>query len=311
MHVYGAYMKMRELNLNSLVVFSGVYQTGSMTLASKDLGMTQPGVTQHIRNLENILNVELFHRMGKKLMPTKEAEILFEGLNQSLINIEGLLTGITNKERQFTGTVRIGVPIEFGNSYVLPNLSKIRNKYPQVNFHITYGLPLELSSFLLEGKIDFAFVDHYHMNPAIKTEVVHQENLILCCSKDYFEEIKQHKKERSFFENLSYVDYQPGEFILRDWFERAYGFHKMNLKIAAHCFDVQGIASLVRNSMGLGVLPEHVILKLKARGVQLHQFKSKNGTVTNPISLAYLEQRWNVPLNKFVMTSLKDLIMKK
>ena len=81
-------MKIRELNLNSLVVFSGVYKTGSMTQASKDLGMTQPGVTQHIRNLENILNVELFHRMGKKLMPTKEAEILHEGLNSSLSNIE-------------------------------------------------------------------------------------------------------------------------------------------------------------------------------------------------------------------------------
>lgn len=304
-------MKIRELNLNSLLVFSGVYRSASMTLASKELGMTQPGVTQHIKNLENILNVPLFLRMGKKLVPTKEAEILFEGLNESLNNIETLLTNITQKDRQFMGNVRIGVPIEFGNSMVLPNLSVIRRKFPQVHFFITYGLPHHLSAMILDGKLDFAFVDRHQMNPAIKTEVVYHENLILCCTKEYYEMFKQHKRERSFFESLSYVEYQPGDIILRDWFERAYGFSKMKLSVASYCFDVQGIATLVRNSMGVGVLPEHVFLKLKESGVSLHQFKASKGTVNNPISLAYLEQRWNIPLNQFVMTMLKDMIMKK
>lgn len=304
-------MKIRELNLNSLVVFSGVYRSGSMTLASRELGMTQPGVTQHIRNIEKILNVQLFHRMGKKLLPTKEAEILYDGVHSSLIGLEELLVNISRKDRHFMGSVRIGVPIEFGNSMVLPNLSKIRAQFPQVHFHITYGLPHELSALILDGKLDFAFVDQYQMNPVIKTEVVFHENLILCCSKDYFEMMKSNKKERALFEGLSYVEYQQGEQILRDWFERAYGFSKMKLNVASYCFDVQGIATLVKNSMGVGVLPEHVFMRLKQNGVDLHHFRSKKGPVNNPISLAYLEQRWSIPLNQFVMTMLKDMIMKK
>ena len=119
-------MQIRELNLNSLVVFSSVYRNGSMTLASKELGMTQPGVTQHIKNLESLMNMDLFHRLGKKLLPTKEAEMIYEGLSVSLENIESLLTGLSQKDRQFMGTVKIGVPIEFGNTRVLPQLSRIR-----------------------------------------------------------------------------------------------------------------------------------------------------------------------------------------
>jgi DNA-binding transcriptional LysR family regulator len=211
------------------------------------------------------------------------------------------------------GTVRIGVPIEFGNTMVLPNLSLIRRQFPQVQFHITYGLPHELNSLILEGKLDFAFIDQYQMNPAIKTEVVYKENLILlilCCSQEYYALVAQTKKERTFFESLNYLAFQPGEPILRDWFERAYGFKKMKLQVASYSFDVQGIASLVKSSMGVGVLPEHVFLKIKESGVALHQFRPKMGAVNNPISLAYLEQRWNVPLNQFVITILKDMIMK-
>ena len=100
----------------------------------------------------------------------------------------------------------------------------------------------------LEGKLDFAFMDQFASNPAIKREVVFHENLILCCSKEYAELVgTTKKKERAFFESLSYVDYQPGEAILRDWFERAYGFKKMDLPIAGYCFDVQGIATLVKH----------------------------------------------------------------
>ncbi|MFL5784733.1 MAG: LysR family transcriptional regulator [Bacteriovoracaceae bacterium] len=301
-------MQIRGLNLNSLVVFSFVYRSASMTLAAKELGMTQPGVTQHIKNLESVMNVNLFERVGKKLIPTKEAETFYQGLSENLESIENLLVAITKKDRQFSGSVRIGVPIEFGNTIILPKLSSIRQQFPQVQFYITYGLPHELNSLILEGKLDFAFMDHYASNPAIKREVVYHENLVLCCSRQYAELIgTTKKKERAFFESLSFVDYQPGEAILRDWFDRAYGFKKMKLQVASYCFDVQGIATLVKNSMGVGVLPEHVFSRMK----DLHQFRPKLGAVNNPISLAYLEQRWNVPLNQFVITMLKDILSER
>lgn len=298
-------MQIRGLNLNSLVVFSCVYRSASMTLAAKELGMTQPGVTQHVRNLESLLNVQLFHRLGKKLIPTKEAEAFYQGLSENLENIESLLFAITKQDRQFSGTVRLGTPIEFGNTIILSRLSQIRKRFPQVQFHITYGLPHELSSLILDGKLDFAFMDQFATNPAIKLEAVYNETLVLCCSREYAEMVgTSRKKERAFFESLSYVDYQPGEAILRDWFERAHGLKKLKLSVASYCFDVQGIATLVKNSMGVGVLPEHVFKKIP----ELHQFRPRLGEVINPISLAYLEQRWNVPLNQFVITMLKEML---
>jgi DNA-binding transcriptional LysR family regulator len=100
-------MQIRGLNLNSLVVFSFVYRRASMTLAAKELGMTQPGVTQHIKNLETLLNVEFFHRLGKKLIPTKEAESFYQGLSENLDSIENLLVALTKQDRQFSDPIKI------------------------------------------------------------------------------------------------------------------------------------------------------------------------------------------------------------
>ncbi|HXH29406.1 MAG TPA: LysR family transcriptional regulator [Bacteriovoracaceae bacterium] len=307
----GLRVKFKNLNFNNLLVFTAVFRSNSMTLAAKELGMTQPGVTQHIKNLENLLNVEFFHRVGKKLIPTKEAEILFEGLGQPLETIDLALYKITQKDRLFAGSVKIGVPIEFGNTMVLPKLAKIRSRFQDVQFYITYGLPHELNTLLVEGKLDFAFIDQYQVNPALTTEIVFRENLILCCSREYYGLAGQYKKERKFFEALNYVAYQPGEPIVRNWLDRAFGFKKMNLKVAAYSFDVQGVAALVTSSMGVGVLPEHVFLKLKSEGHELYQFRPKVGPVSNPISLAYLEQRYQVPLNQYVVTVLKEMLMGK
>lgn len=296
-------MEIRGLNLNSLVVFSSAYRSASMTLAAKELGMTQPGVTQHIRNLENLLGVQFFQRIGKKLVPTREADVFFKGLETSLGNIEGLLLTLTKKKKQFSGIVKLGVPIEFGNTIVLPKLSEIRRQFPEVQFHITYGMPHELQGMILEGKLDFAFMDNFAPNPVLKREVVFQETLVLCASREYATLVgNPKKKERAFFENLSYVDYQPGEAILRDYFTRAFGFKKMDFNVAAHCFDVQGIATLVKSSMGVGVLPAHVFERMP----ELVEYKPRKGTVNNPISLAFLENRWNEPLIQFVITLLKD-----
>jgi len=59
-----------QLNLNHLRVFECVYRTGSMTAAAKELHLTQSGVSQHIKSLEDVLNFKLFDRIQQRLVPT-------------------------------------------------------------------------------------------------------------------------------------------------------------------------------------------------------------------------------------------------
>ena len=62
-----------SLNLNILRVFETVYSTRSMTKAAQVLFLTQSGVSQHIKSLEESLEFALFDRLQKKLVPTEKA----------------------------------------------------------------------------------------------------------------------------------------------------------------------------------------------------------------------------------------------
>ncbi len=67
---------MISFNLNSFPVFIEVAEKASMTLAAKSLGMTQPGVSQHISNLEGDIGTKLFIRKNKKLILTNDGSSL-------------------------------------------------------------------------------------------------------------------------------------------------------------------------------------------------------------------------------------------
>ena len=56
-------MLIDQLNLNQLRIFESVYRTQSMTQAAVELGLTQSGVSQHIRALEDVLGLSLFDRI--------------------------------------------------------------------------------------------------------------------------------------------------------------------------------------------------------------------------------------------------------
>src|SRR5689334_21808026 len=66
------------INLWQLQVFLVVYETGSFSSAATRLHMTQPGVSQQIRSLENYLGTKLFVRRGHRVELTAAGEGLID-----------------------------------------------------------------------------------------------------------------------------------------------------------------------------------------------------------------------------------------
>ena len=67
-------------NLELYKTFYYVAKAGSITAAAQQLSLTQPAVSQSMKQLEAQLNVSLFQRTAKGIRLTKEGEILFPRL---------------------------------------------------------------------------------------------------------------------------------------------------------------------------------------------------------------------------------------
>src|SRR5262245_19844106 len=127
-------MLIDQLNLNLLRVFECVYRTKGMTKAAEELHMTQSGVSQSIKHLEDILQLQLFDRVKQRPVPTHHAHFLYKNCTQHLYDIERALNQVTGRESEVKGEVSIGLPLEFGNNIVIPLLAKLGQENPGLNF---------------------------------------------------------------------------------------------------------------------------------------------------------------------------------
>jgi len=58
-------------------VFTSVFKNKSFSKASEELHLTQPTISNHIKALEDEFDCKLFDRLGRTILPTKEAEVLY------------------------------------------------------------------------------------------------------------------------------------------------------------------------------------------------------------------------------------------
>ena len=139
-------------NLEAYKVFYYVAKCGSVTKAAGELSISQPAVSQAIKQLENTLDAALFHRAAKGVRLTSEGELLYSYVAKGYEQIE---MGVKNME---LGEVRIGASDMTLQFYLLPYLEKFHEQYPGIKVIVTNAPTPETLNYLREGHIDFGIV---------------------------------------------------------------------------------------------------------------------------------------------------------
>lgn len=151
-------MEATDVNLEYYKIFYYVGKYGSITQAAEELSLSQPAVSQSIRNLERQLSLTLFVRMKKGVRLTREGEILFTYVSRGY---EYIRQG-EQKVRQMLdlnlGEIHIGASDMTLQFYLLPWLERFHRQYPSIKVTVTNAPTPETISHLMDGKIDFGVV---------------------------------------------------------------------------------------------------------------------------------------------------------
>lgn len=295
------------INLNTFRVFLTVYEKKSMTQTASALHLTQSGISQHIKALEEELGFRLFERVNKKLFPTAKASELYRRGRQGLVDIEQAINEARQIQHTPSGVVRIGLPNEFGKNVAIPELSKLGREFPKLDFQITLDFATVLSGMVLRGELDFALIDRFRVDRSLKLETVANETLLLCGLKSYVKQFGPVKYNSAYFSQLDYVDYKVGEPVVRSWFGHHLHRHNLELRVRAEIFDVQGVAKFILSGLGVGVLPDHYVDSLSQAGSDLFVFDGKRAPLKNEISLIYLPLKDRIAAQTVVMDRLRKI----
>lgn len=303
-------MKIPKANLNHFKVFMAVYETRSMTRAAEMLHLTQSGVSQHIQALEEDLGLTLFTRAGRKIIPTPIASEIFPDVETAFIKVTERLARVTGKDLEISGLARIGMPVEFGTSILVPKLSLIGQKHPKLIFDITLDYASVIHNQLINGKLDFGFIDDAPMDRRLQYKLASQEVLLLCANRNYVSSKPKVKYNLGYFERLDYVEYKGAEQILRRWMAHHLKRKNINLNVRARIMDVRGVANFILSGLGVGVLPDHVVAKLKSEGADLHVFEGRAAPLRNEIRAISLKAHPMTRASEVTMEELMTLLEK-
>lgn len=118
------------MDLNQLRVFLTVYRNRSFTRASEALGLSQPTISEHIKNLEAEFETPLFERLGRKVVPTLQADAIFPRAERILLDAERLREDASLTGARVRGRVQIGAS-SIPGTYIIPRIAPgFLKKYP-------------------------------------------------------------------------------------------------------------------------------------------------------------------------------------
>jgi len=124
------------MDIHQLRVFASVFKNKSFSKASEKLHLTQPTISAHIKAMEEEYNCKLFDRLGRIIIPTKEAEVLYKHAIEIIGKSDFIKEAIGKCKEEITGKIIIGASTIPG-TYLLPFLIKVfQEKYPSISIQV-------------------------------------------------------------------------------------------------------------------------------------------------------------------------------
>jgi len=138
------------VNLEWYRTFKAVYKNGNFSVASKELFMSQPAVSQQISMLEAHVGYKLFNRKSKGVEPTEYAKLLNNLIIDALDRLENVETGFRAKAEDSVRLISVGVSKDLFNSCG----SVLLSKFDFIDF--TFAENDALFELVNAKKLDFA-----------------------------------------------------------------------------------------------------------------------------------------------------------
>ncbi len=173
------------LEIRHLRYFLAVAEAGSFSRAADRLGISQPNVSQQMRDLEVALRVALFQRRGKRILLTSAGQIFQEHARAILRQIETFLQELSIEPGQIRGALHVGV-VPILNVALIPQLiGMFASTHPAISLNIEEISSTEIETALEEGRMDVGLGFLTRHSPNLRYERLCTDQFALIVHKSH------------------------------------------------------------------------------------------------------------------------------
>lgn len=173
------------MKIVQLEYFCAVSQYRSITQAAQNLFVTQPAISNAIRELEKEFSVNLFTRTKNRITLTKEGEIFYEKASLLLRQIQQTASQLYDLGKQ-TAPVRIGIPPILSTIFFPEIFMEFRKKYPGIHLELLEYGSNRAASLVQEDVLDLALVNmHFCGIDKMNSYRILTDYIVFCVSPEH------------------------------------------------------------------------------------------------------------------------------
>lgn len=243
-------MALNNLDLDALEIFRTVATEGGVTRAARKLNRVQSNISTRLMQLEERLEVTLFHRINRRLELTAEGTLLLSYADRLLQLAEDTEAAFRGGVTQ--GQLRLG-SMESTAAARLPELlSAYHAKHPQVQLDLVTDTTANLVERVRQYDLDAAFVGEPIASDEFESMEAHQEKLVLIAArgKGFI------KASDALNENL--ITFRSG-CAYRRVFENWIASEGASARNCMEMSSYHALAACVSAGTGIAVIPESVL----------------------------------------------------
>lgn len=247
-----------NINYELYKVFYEVVINGSISKASESMYISQPAVTQSIKNLEEKLGGKLLIRTKKGIVLTEEGKVLFDYIKKGVENFKNGENAFLNYLNLDSGSIRIGASTTITRNIVMPYLEKFHIKYPKVDIKITNDLTSNLVTALRNGDLDLLVVNlPMEENKDLKVIPIYEVQDIFVGNLDYYNKTKGQIKIEDLFNYPLITQKEPSN--TRRFLNKYLKSNNISTNIPNEIVSYSLIMDFVKAGFGIGYATKEFI----------------------------------------------------
>ncbi|MFK9092107.1 LysR family transcriptional regulator [Bacillus salipaludis] len=270
--------------------FQTVARVEHITLAAKQLSISQPALSRSIAKLEDELGVQLFDRKGRNIFLNRYGKMFLHRVEQSIKQIEIGKQEIWDEIHPDHGIISLSFIPSLGISVIPEILSTYHKQHSTIKFQLHQASNREIVDQLKSRKIDLALITLLHEDKEVIWRPLFTEELFLITSLDHpladYNEIDLAMIKNEPF--ISFKNVNELQTIINHLCQKA-GFSP---NVVFEGEDIGTVSGLVGAKLGVSLVPDIQVLdKSKIKLIRV-----KNPICKRQIGAAWLKDSYTSPV---------------
>ena len=288
------------INLVWLKTFCTLAEVGHFTQTAETLFMTQSGVSQHIKKLEQHLDTLLLIREGKSFSLT-DAGITLRQQGLLLLKASEKIEESIKQDDRLVGTVKITTPGSVGLK-LYPHMLDIQQRHPTLNIDYIFAPNQKIEQDVAERNIDIGLLTELSKDPNLISKKIAVEPLVLITTNNVKSICWQGLLELGFIEHPD-AAHQTQQLLSRNFpeFEHIHQFEHKGFSN-----QISLILEPVSQGFGFTVLPLHAVNAFhKQDKIKIHTLTH---SVSETLYLCQNKHSFENNRSKFIKASIIEFI---